>query len=283
MQDSGITLIHQTKMGKGSVVFRKEWKSAISGLPDQVRLEIYEAIIEYGTTGELCELSPSAMIAFNFMKEFVDKDNEKYEALCEKRKAIGRKGGLAKATNCYQKLPNVASATKSKQIKQELASVADKDKDMDKDMEYSDNTTDVDYQEYKILDTNVSSSSCNDAAEMKRIVEKFNSILANCGSIIRPIRSIKDKRKSSVCARIRENGIDAFFDVLEKAARSNFLNGGGRQGFVATFDWIIGPNNFTKILEGNYDENQINRRSNGAEQTVAAATEAIAELLADNR
>lgn len=269
-------------MAKGSVIFRKEWKSAIAGLPDNVRLEIYEAIIEYGTTGEVYKLSPSAMIAFNFMKEFVDKDNEKYEALCEKRKAIGRKGGLAKATKCYQKLPNATKCSKSKQVKQELASVADMDNDMD--MEYIDNTTNVDYQEYKdIKDTNVSSSFSNDSADRKRIVDRFNSLLKEHNSVIRPIQRIENQRLSFVNARIREYGIDTFMLALEKATMSDFLNGNNQRGFTATFDWIIRPNNFTKIIEGNYDGNKINRRNNESERTVTAAAEAISELLADNR
>ena len=72
---------------KDSFVFRKEWRDAISGFSDDVRLEIYEAIIEYGITGEIRQLKPLAKMAFNFVKTELDKDKQKYEAMCERNKA----------------------------------------------------------------------------------------------------------------------------------------------------------------------------------------------------
>lgn len=54
------------------------------GLPDAVRLEIYEAIIEYGTSGTIPTLKPTAMMAFNFTKMAIDRDRERYEERSEK-------------------------------------------------------------------------------------------------------------------------------------------------------------------------------------------------------
>ena len=78
-------------MEKDSFVFRKEWKDAISGLPDEVRLEIYEAIIEYGTAGKSSDLKPMAMLAFSFAKATLDKDAERYEETKKKRSDAGKK------------------------------------------------------------------------------------------------------------------------------------------------------------------------------------------------
>ena len=43
-------------------------------------------------------------------------------------------------------------------------------------------------------------------------------------------------------------------EVIDKTAESDFLSGRKKDGrsWHATFDWIIEPSNFTKILEGNY-------------------------------
>ena len=71
-------------MKRDSFVFRGEWKDAIIGLPDAVRLEIYEAIIEYGTSGTIPTLKPTAMMAFNFTKMAIDRDRERYEERSEK-------------------------------------------------------------------------------------------------------------------------------------------------------------------------------------------------------
>lgn len=42
-------------MEKQSFVFYKEWRDAIQDLPDDVRLEFYEAVISYGLYGETTE------------------------------------------------------------------------------------------------------------------------------------------------------------------------------------------------------------------------------------
>ena len=71
-------------MKRDSFVFRGEWKDAIMGLHDALRLEIYEAIIEYGTSGTIPTLKPTAMMAFNFTKMAIDRDRERYEERSEK-------------------------------------------------------------------------------------------------------------------------------------------------------------------------------------------------------
>lgn len=77
---------------KDTLVFRKEWKDAMSGLPNEVRLEVYEAIIEYGTSGTLPSgLKQMAMLAFNFAKTALDRDREKYEDMKKKRSEAGKK------------------------------------------------------------------------------------------------------------------------------------------------------------------------------------------------
>ena len=91
--------MYYSKMAKDTFIFRKEWKDAISGLPDEVRLEIYEAIIEYGTSGKLSVLKPMAMLAFNFAKVSLDKDSERYSQISQKRSNAAKKRNAANAAN----------------------------------------------------------------------------------------------------------------------------------------------------------------------------------------
>ena len=91
-------------MEKDTFVFRKEWKDAISGLPDEVRLEIYEAIIEYGTTGKSSDLKPMAMLAFNFAKATLDRDVERYEEVKKKRSDAGKKHKGNQYTNKMEQM-----------------------------------------------------------------------------------------------------------------------------------------------------------------------------------
>lgn len=80
-------------------VFYKEWKEAIKDLPDDIRLEIYESIIEYAATGDIQGLKPMAKVAFNFIKADIDRDIEKYVSMAERNKSNGNKGGRPKTQN----------------------------------------------------------------------------------------------------------------------------------------------------------------------------------------
>ena len=55
-------------------VFRAAWRDALSGCPEQVRREVYEAIIEYGSTGEILPLKAQAQMAFNMIRVQMDED-----------------------------------------------------------------------------------------------------------------------------------------------------------------------------------------------------------------
>ena len=41
--------------------------------------------------------------------------------------------------------------------------------------------------------------------------------------------------------------------AIEQIKESKFLQGKNGQGWVITFDWFLLPNNFPKVLEGNYN------------------------------
>ena len=84
------------------------------------------------------------------------------------------------------------------------------------------------------------------------VISFFNEKMARTS--IPLLRSIENKRAKMLKARVMQFGRQAVFEVIEKAAASEFLNGSNKRGFVATFDWMIKPNNFAKVLDGNYDK-----------------------------
>lgn len=86
-------------MKRDSFVFRGEWKDAIADLPAGVRLEIYEAVIEYGTSGTIPALKQMAMLAFNFMKTAIDRDRERYEDAARERSEKARRNASARWGN----------------------------------------------------------------------------------------------------------------------------------------------------------------------------------------
>jgi hypothetical protein len=63
-----------------------------------------------------------------------------------------------------------------------------------------------------------------------------------------------------IAARISEHSKQEVLDVMKMAGESDFLNGANNRNFTASFDWIFNASNFLKILEGNYQNKQINQQ-----------------------
>ena len=74
------------------------------------------------------------------------------------------------------------------------------------------------------------------------------------------------KRHTMLKARISEYALETVLSAIESINESQFLKGQNNRGWIITFDWFVKPNNFLKVLEGNYidkgDKNGTHRQSN---------------------
>lgn len=99
-------------MNRESFTFRKEWKSAIAELSPDERLEVYEAVIDYATTGiKPNGMSDASSLAFRFIAADIDQDVQKYTETTKKRSAAGRKHRGNQYTRQEQTDSNSTSAT----------------------------------------------------------------------------------------------------------------------------------------------------------------------------
>lgn len=89
-----------------------------------------------------------------------------------------------------------------------------------------------------------------DAEYLQKIIDSWN----NLG--LQKLIGIKSgsNRYKALSARIIEFGIDKVIDTVTSISKSNFLKGQNDKGWTITFDWLIKPNNFIKVAEGNYIE-----------------------------
>lgn len=111
-----------------------------------------------------------------------------------------------------------------------------------------------------IKDTKVSMSNeqanltHQDNIDYKSLIAFFNKKTNGVfGNVRYPI---SEQRKGIIRARVRQYGKEAFAEMIDKAVNSNFLKGDNHSGWRATFDWMLRPSNFQKIIEGNYNNNQ---------------------------
>jgi len=88
------------------------------------------------------------------------------------------------------------------------------------------------------------------------IADMWNSICTSYPAVKRI--SPDTVRGKLVASRLKEYGADQIREAFEKVERSEFLRGGNQNGWSATFDWVMKPGNFLKVLEGNYDHTRNN-------------------------
>lgn len=105
------------------------------------------------------------------------------------------------------------------------------------------------------IDKGIDKTLSNDnvcRTEVQQVIEKWNEL---SGFGIQPIVKISDtsNRHKMLKARIREYGLEDVFKAIDNIKTSNFLQGKSSKGWQITFDWFVKPNNFPKVLEGNYN------------------------------
>jgi hypothetical protein len=106
------------------------------------------------------------------------------------------------------------------------------------------------------------------------VIDQFNTICKD----LPKVEKLTEARKSAICARIKEHTIEVVAQVFNITAESNYLNGRVKN-WNANFDWVMNPNNFVKILEGNY-KNLNNVGNNNQGGTIADNQESTVDAVA---
>ena len=92
----------------------------------------------------------------------------------------------------------------------------------------------------------------NDKDSFDEIVAYFNQQMKGKG--IQQVAIITSERRQAFERLVSQTGVnkDTLKQAIKNAAESDFLNGKGPKGWVASFDWMMIPQNFQKVLENNY-------------------------------
>ena len=138
-----------------------------------------------------------------------------------------------------QKLLTDMSQDSHVTVTQGHATEEDKEEDIDKDIENNIHTATaarIDYQHY---------------------VDLYNS---HCSSLPQ-VKTLNEKRKRLIKRVAKEISEDDLLTALNKANTNSFLRGDSG-GWKANFDWLMNPDNTTKVLEGNYDRGKTQNSTN---------------------
>lgn len=94
------------------------------------------------------------------------------------------------------------------------------------------------------------------------------------------VANMTEARRKAVKARIAEYDKNTVFLVLQKVDASPFLLGNNDRNWKCDFDWIFKAANFTKILEGNYDEKRNSGIAGGRKESVSQLADLAEAILA---
>ena len=212
---------------KNSFVMYTAYKRHFDLLSDSDKVILLNAIFDYAM-GIETELEGAVTMAFSFIKDQMDRDNEKYTSICEKRREAGAKGGAPKGNRNavkYKTSEDSSKTSKNNQNNQMLTKQA-KQPDNDNDNDNDINIVKIDYQ---------------------NIVNLYNTICVSFPKVTK----LSDSRRRAIRARLKSYSVDDLKTAFQMAEESDFLS--GRSGkWNASFDWLMNETNLVKVLDGNF-------------------------------
>lgn len=115
----------------------------------------------------------------------------------------------------------------------------------------------IDIDKEKCISKDIHKEKVKNDVNFEEIIGQFNEICTDLPKVV----TISDARKQLIKARYEKYGMELLITVFQKAHASDFLSGRLKESghFKASFDWLMKPGNFAKVLDGNYD-NRTNQK-----------------------
>jgi predicted phage replisome organizer len=113
-------------------------------------------------------------------------------------------------------------------------------------------TTEIELEKEKEIELEIDIDNVSKDTSVNKftpIIEKWNSLN------LQQLRTISNNRQTLLNARIKEHGFDSVLEAIENINDSSFLKGQNNRNWMITFDWLVKPNNFVKVLENSYKDN----------------------------
>ena len=119
--------------------------------------------------------------------------------------------------------------------------------------------------------------------DVRQVVEAWNALGIQT---IKKVPPSTTKTGQMLRARIKEYGIGSVLEAIEMVRESSFLMGNNKKGWRITLDWFSRPNNFPKVVNGNYMDKSSPQTEKPRKYTTAAdytppkSTKTVEDILA---
>ena len=248
-----------------SFILYTSYYALIEGLTDEQLGQLTRAIFLYARDGKTISLEPVVRMAFAFIKDNIERNQDKYQAKCEKNRQIAlererkKREAREKAgnTNVHER-----SRTCENNTNVHERSPYDNDNDNEYDNDVSKETNNKPSKE-GIQSASVKpeapgggKGSKSQNIDYAAVKEYWNRKHNETKSAMPPITLMTENRKVMVKARVRQckGDVKTLYRVIDIAMASDFMNGNNKHGWLGKFDWIFGnEQNFAKVLEGNFN------------------------------
>lgn len=250
-----------------SFILYTSYYALIEGLTDEQLGQLTRAIFLYARDGEIISLEPVVRMAFAFIKDNIERNQDKYQAKCEKNRQIAlererkKREAREKAGNT-----NVHERSRTCENNTNVHERSPYDNEYDNDNDVSKETDILEPSKEGILSASVKTEapaggkvSKSQKIDYAGIKEYWNRKHYETKSVMPPITLMTENRKVMVKARLRQcNGdVKILYRAIDIAMASDFMNGNNKKGWVSKFDWIFGnEQNFAKVLEGNFNNTE---------------------------
>ena len=249
-----------------SFILYTSYYALIEGLTDEQLGQLTRAIFLYARDGKTIKLEPVVRMAFAFIKDNIERNQDKYQAKCEKNRQIAlererkKREAREKAgnTNVHER-----SRTCENNTNVHERSPYDNDNEYDNDNDVSKETNILEPSKEGIMSASVKTEapgggkvSKSQKIDYAAVKEYWNRKHDETKSAMPPITLMTENRKVMVKARVRQckGDVKTLYRVIDIAMASDFMNGNNKHGWLGKFDWIFGnEQNFAKVLEGNFN------------------------------
>jgi len=249
---------------KKSFVLYSDLIHTVRKMPKDKQGELFMTILSYVNDENPVVEDLMVELVFEPIKLQMKRDLIKYETTKERRKELGRLAGLKSGEarkivvpESNQIEPNRTKRTNgSKNEPNERVTVND-----NVTVNVNDTVTDILLKKETKEDTpNGVVDFPNQLPSHKIDFDKLLSFFNANRGVLPEVKKMSDARKNRIKLLEKQHGKESILSVIQKTRDSPFLQGDNKESWTATFDWIIKPANFIKILEDNYG-NRENVRS----------------------
>ena len=242
-------------------VWYTSWRYCLEALERDERMDVIEALWDYVEFGEEPQLPKAQMVAFRAIRKQIDIAKRKHDDFRETKRRAARCRWNKEGDPPDDATDAKEDARTDRGGWRTAATMPEKGIP-----EGSDDARGA--QEGTTLPAAASAAETRRKGEKPKVEKKGEAVPYEeirqawcelCTGLPQP-KVINSGRKRRIALRVAEMGgaakaLPLLRELMERMARSSFLQGQNKTGWKATFDWLFeNPTNWVKVMEGNYDD-----------------------------